>query len=155
MMFCVGGGALLDVKQQEFFAAFGVPVYQGYGLTETSAAITIEPVGNPSKDGSVGLPLPDVIIKVVDIETGKWDQPVGQTGEIAVRCPQVMAGFWNSLEETAEMLRGGWLYTGDIGHMDEEGYLFVTSRKQQLIKVSGFQVWPQEVVAVLKKHFMV
>lgn len=149
----VSGAAPLSPDIKERFAKLtGIRLIQGYGLTETSAAVTAEPAGKPGKAGSIGLPLPDVEIKTVDTETGRRDLAAGQEGEIIVRCPQVMLGFRNSLEETAEMLRDGWLYTGDIGYLDKDGYIFITARKKELIKVSGFQVWPQEVAAVIKAH---
>ena len=91
-------------------------------------------------------------IKIVDSEDPDRELAYGQEGEILIKCPQLMLGFWNSLEDTAEMLRDGWLYTGDIGYVDRDGYIFVTSRKKELIKVSGFQVWPYEIVKVIKAH---
>jgi len=149
----VSGAAPLSADIKERFTRLtGIRLIQGYGLTETSAAITAEPAGKPGKAGSIGLPLPDVVIKIVDTETGRSDMQAGLEGEIIVKCPQVMLGFRNSLEETAEMLRGGWLYTGDVGYLDKDGYIFITARKKELIKVSGFQVWPQEVVVVIKAH---
>jgi long-chain acyl-CoA synthetase len=156
MKLCLSGAAPFATGARTAFEALtGHRIFQAYGLTETTGAITIEPLGKLGKEGSVGLPLPDVVIKIVDIETGNRDLPNGETGEIIVKCPQVMTGFWNSLEETTEMIKDGWLHTGDIGHLDKDGYLFLTSRKKQLIKVSGFQVWPQEIVEVLKMHPMV
>lgn len=149
----VSGAAPLSADIKERFTRLtGIRLIQGYGLTETSAAIIAEPVIKPGKPGSIGLPLPDVEIKIVDTETGRNDLTTGQEGEITIKCPQVMLGFRNSLEETAEMMRGGWLYTGDIGYLDKDGYTFITARKKELIKVSGFQVWPQEVVEVIKSH---
>lgn len=149
----ISGAAPLSASVQERFTRLtGIRLIQGYGLTETSAAIIAEPVIKPGKPGSIGIPLPDVDVRIVDTETGSRNLTAGQEGEIIVKCPQVMLGFRNSLEETAEMLRGGWLYTGDIGYLDKDGYIFVTARKKELIKVSGFQVWPQEVVEVIKSH---
>lgn len=149
----VSGAAPLpaDLKE-EFTRATGIRVIQGYGLTETAAAVTAEPVSKRGKPGSIGIPLPDVTVRIVDTETGRRDVAAGNEGEIIVSGPQLMTGFLNSLEETAEMLRDGWLFTGDVGYMDKDGYIFVTSRKKELIKVSGFQVWPREVVEVIKAH---
>jgi long-chain acyl-CoA synthetase len=92
------------------------------------------------------------VIKIVDLETGKKDLPVREAGEIIARAPHLMKGYWNRPEATAEMLRDGWLYTGDIGYMDEDGYLFITSRKKDLIKPSGHQVFPVEVEEVISQH---
>ncbi len=147
-----GATALSTELRESFFTATGKWIIQGYGLTETAAAITADPIKGQIKEGSCGLPLPDVIIKIVDSEKGERDMPRGKAGEIAVKCPQVMQGFWNSLEETGEMLRDGWLYTGDIGYMDDDGYIFITARKKQLIKISGFQVWPEEIATVIRSH---
>ncbi|MGA2158925.1 MAG: AMP-binding protein [Dehalococcoidia bacterium] len=147
-----GAGPLMPETKRQFESLTGGKFVEGYGLTETTAAVTINPVHGLWKERSVGLPLPDVDIKIVDSDTGQQELPAGEIGEVVVKCPQVMQGFWNSLEETAEMLNDEWLYTGDIGYMDDEGYLFITSRKKDVIKVSGFQVWPREVASVISTH---
>jgi long-chain acyl-CoA synthetase len=147
-----GASYLSQQTKDRFTKETGIKLIQGYGLTETSAAVIAEPVGKKGKAGSIGLPLPDVQIKIVDSDDPKHELSYGQEGEVLIKCPQLMLGFWNSLEDTAEMLRDGWLYTGDVGYMDREGYIFVTSRKKELIKVSGFQVWPYEIVQVIKAH---
>jgi long-chain acyl-CoA synthetase len=98
------------------------------------------------------MPLSDVIVRIGDIETGEGEMPAGKEGEIVFQAPQLMKGYWNRPEETKEMLRGGWLYTGDVGYMDDDGYVFITSRKKDLIKPSGFQVWPREVEEVINGH---
>ncbi|MHB8084868.1 MAG: long-chain-fatty-acid--CoA ligase [Dehalococcoidia bacterium] len=150
---CISGaGPLMPETKRQFESLTGGKFVEGYGLTETTAAITVNPVHGLWKERSVGLPLPDVNLKIVDTDTGQQELPTGEIGEIVVKCPQVMQGFWNSLEETAEMLHDEWLYTGDIGYMDDEGYLFITSRKKDVIKVSGFQVWPREVASVISTH---
>lgn len=150
---CISGASRLAPEVKERFTRVtGLKLIQGYGLTETAAAILAEPVKKRSRPGSVGLPLPDVEIKIADRETGQGSLGAGKEGEILLRGPQIMSGFWNSLEETAEMLRDGWLYTGDIGYMDRDGYVYVTARKKELIKVSGFQVWPYEIIQVIKTH---
>jgi long-chain acyl-CoA synthetase len=150
---CIAGASRLSPEVKERFEkATGLKLIQGYGLTETSAAILVEPVKKRGKPGSVGLPLPDVSVKIVDSQTGLTEMPAGKEGEILLKGPQLMSGFWNSLEETAEMLHDGWLYTGDVGYMDKDGFIFVTARKKELIKVSGFQVWPNEIVQVIKAH---
>jgi len=98
------------------------------------------------------MPLSDVIVRIGDIETGEGSMPAGKEGEIVFQAPQLMKGYWNRPEETKEMLRDGWLYTGDVGYMDDDGYVFITSRKKDLIKPSGFQVWPREVEEVISAH---
>ena len=150
---CISGASrLLPGIRESFTRATGLKLIQGYGLTETSAAAMIEPVKKRSKPGSAGLPLPDVEVTIADTETGRPGLGPGKEGEILIRGPQVMSGFWNSMEETAEMLHDGWLYTGDIGYMDKDGFCFITARKKNLIKVSGFQVWPGEIVQVISTH---
>ena len=98
------------------------------------------------------MPTPDAIMKVVDIDTGQIELKTGETGELIARAPSMMQGYWNKPEATAEMLRDGWLYTGDVGHIDEDGYVFITSRKKELIKPSGHQVYPGEIEEVITQH---
>jgi len=100
----------------------------------------------------VGLPTPDTILRIVDIETGSREMATGEEGEIIARAPHLMKGYWRRAEATAEILRDGWLFTGDIGHLDEDGYLFITSRKKDLIKPSGHQVYPGEVEEIIQQH---
>ncbi len=109
------------------------------------------PIFGQRKTGTIGVPLPDTDAKIVDLQTGA-DAPAGAIGELVVRGPQVMKGYWKKPEETRNALRNGWLYTGDIGYMDDDGYLFLTSRKKDLIKPSGHQVWPREVEEVIATH---
>ena len=123
---------------------------QAWGLTETSPAASINPTGEEF-NGSIGLPIPSTEIAIRD-DAGE-ELPLGQTGEICVRGPQVMRGYWNRPDETAKvMLPDGWLRTGDIGHMDERGYVFIEDRKKDMILVSGFNVYPNEVEAVATTH---
>jgi long-chain acyl-CoA synthetase len=100
------------------------------------------------KEGSIGLPLPDVFCRVVDLEDGSIDVPVGQAGELLIRGPQVMAGYFRHPEEEKKVLHNHWLYTGDVVTMDDEGYFYIVDRKKSMIKVSGLQVWPNEIEAV-------
>jgi long-chain acyl-CoA synthetase len=125
---------------------------EAYGMTETSPAATITPFGGKIKMGSVGLPISDTEIKLVDIETGTKEVPLGEPGEIVIRGPQVFKGYWNKPEETKNQLKNGWLYTGDIGKMDEEGYFYVVDRKKEMVIVSGFKVYPREVDDILYEH---
>jgi long-chain acyl-CoA synthetase len=153
-MKCCNSGAapLLADTKKRFEELTGARIVEGYGLTETTMACTCTPFAGKWKQGSVGMPLPDVIIRIGDIETGEGEMPAGKEGEIIFRAPQLMVGYWKKPEETREMLRDNWLYTGDVGYMDEDGYVFITSRKKELIKPSGFQVWPREVEEVISKH---
>lgn len=153
MKCCNSGAAPLSAETKKRFEDLtGARIVEGYGLTETTMACTCTPYLGKWKEGSVGMPLPDVIVRIGDIETGEGEMPPGKEGEIVFKAPQLMVGYWNRPEETKEMLRDGWLYTGDVGYMDEDGYLFITSRKKALIKTSGFQVWPREVEEVISNH---
>ncbi len=147
-----GAAPLLTETKQELEKLIDGIVIEGFGMTETAIAGASTPVKGKWKQGSTGLPLPDVIMRIVDIETGEKDLPAGEPGELIISAPNLMRGYWNRPEETAESLRNGWLYTGDVGYMDEDGYLFLTSRKKDLIKVGGFQVWPREVEEVIAMH---
>ena len=127
-------------------------VAEGYALTESGMAMITTPAQGKWKEGSIGLPLPDVIIKIVDVDDPSKEVKQGESGEIVMKAPQLMQGYWNSPEQTAEILRDGWLYTGDVGYMDEDGYIFLTSRKKDLIKCGGFQVWPREIEELIMTH---
>jgi long-chain acyl-CoA synthetase len=145
-----GGMAVQESVAKRWIEVTGNVLTQAWGLTETSPAATINPTGGEF-NGSIGLPIPSTEIDVRD-DAGQ-ELPLGQTGEICVRGPQVMRGYWNRPEETAKvMLPGGWLRTGDVGYMDERGYVFLQDRKKDLILVSGFNVYPNEVEAVAATH---
>jgi long-chain acyl-CoA synthetase len=150
----VGSGAapLMSETKHQFERLISGYLTDGYGLTESGIIGASSPVQGRWKQGSVGIPLPDVVVRIVDIETGTRDLKQGEIGEIIIKASQLMQGYWNRPEETAETLRNGWLYTGDIGYLDEDGYLFLTSRKKDLIKCGGFQVWPREVEEILMMH---
>lgn len=150
----VGSGAaplplsILD----KMLKAFKGLVAEGYGLSECACTTTINPPDRAKiRSGSVGLPVFDTECKVVDSLTGE-DLPAGQTGEICIRGPQVMKGYWNQPEETARVLKDGWLYTGDIGREDEDGFFFITDRKKDLIIYKGYNVYPRELEEVLSRH---
>ncbi|HEV7242621.1 MAG TPA: long-chain fatty acid--CoA ligase [Thermoanaerobaculia bacterium] len=134
-----GAAALMAETKKRFEELTGGRIVEGYSLTEAAMACCVNPVRGPNKIGSVGMPLPDVLVKIVD-------------GEIVMKAPQIMRGYWNHPETTAEILRDGWLYTGDLGTMDEDGYVFLIDRKKDVIKVSGLQVWPREVEEVIAAH---
>jgi long-chain acyl-CoA synthetase len=152
MKMCVAAAApLLPETKKSWEALTGGKLVEAYGLTE-SGIIAMGPILGKWKEGAVGLPTPDVEVRIVDIETGGKEMAIGETGEIIARAPHLMQGYWNNPGATAEMLRDGWLYTGDVGHLDSDGYLFITSRKKELIKSSGHQVFPVEVEEVITKH---
>ncbi|RPH77004.1 MAG: hypothetical protein EHM88_18580 [Candidatus Rokuibacteriota bacterium] len=132
----------------------GVKVVQGYGLTEAGPVTHLNPVHDDAflTIDTGGLPVNDTEQKVVDLETGERELPVGEVGEIIVRGPQVMLGYWNAPESTAAALRDGWLYTGDIGRLDALGYLTITDRKKEMIKYKGFGIAPAEIEALLFEH---
>jgi long-chain acyl-CoA synthetase len=150
----VGSGAapLMSETKHQFERLTSGPVVEGYGLTESGIVGASFPVRGRWKQGSVGIPLPDVAVRIMDIETGTRELKQGETGEITIKAPQLMQGFWKRPEETADAMRDGWLHTGDIGYQDEDSYLFLTSRKKDLIKCGGFQVWPREVEEILMMH---
>jgi long-chain acyl-CoA synthetase len=150
---CISGAAplMLDTKQR-FEAVTGGRIVEGYALTETFMATVITPVEGLYKPGFVGMPVTDVDVRIVDPDTGATEMPCGQVGEVAVRAPQLMTGYWQRPVETAGMLKDGWLYTGDLGYLDEDGYLAIVDRKKDVIKPSGFQVWPREVEEVIATH---
>jgi long-chain acyl-CoA synthetase len=137
---------------KKFRSITSAKLVEAYGMTETSPAATITPFGGKVKIGSVGLPISDTEIKLVDIETGTREVPIGEPGEIVIRGPQVFKGYWNRPEETENQLRNGWLYTGDIGRMDDEGYFYIVDRKKEMVIVSGYKVYPREVDDVLYEH---
>ena len=131
----------------------GIRIIQAYGMTETCPITHLSPL-DPEliRMGSAGLPMNNTEQKIVDIETGERELPVGEDGEIIIRGPQVMLGYWGDPEETAITLRNGWIHTGDIGHLDSEGYLYIVDRKKDMIKYKGFSIAPAELEAVLVEH---
>ncbi len=153
--FCISGSSALHPEvQRRFMEITGGVLVEGYGLTEASPvthANPLDPTMETVKIGSIGLTWPDTEAKIVDQETGE-DLPVGGVGELAVRGPQVMKGYWNRPAETAEVLRGGWLLTGDIARMDEDGYFYIVDRKKDMIKYRDYSVYPREVEDVLYEH---
>ena len=123
-----------------------------YALTESMAAAIIGPVHGEYKSGAVGLPAPDVEVRIADADTGHGNLALGEVGEILIRAPQVMQRYWRRPDETSATLVDGWLHTGDLGYLDEEGYMFIVDRMKDMIKPSGFQVWPREVEEVIASH---
>jgi long-chain acyl-CoA synthetase len=152
-----GASALMAETKKRFEATTGARIVEGYSLTEATMACCVNPYRGTNKSGSVGLPLPDVEVMIVDGEDETKVLPPGEVGEIVMHAPQLMPGYWENEAETRLMLRTRddgrpWLYTGDLGTIDEEGYVFIVDRKKDLIKTSGFQVWPREIEEVLAAH---
>jgi long-chain acyl-CoA synthetase len=152
-----GAAALMSDTQKRFEDLTGGVIVEGYSLTEAQMAVLANPVAGIKKPGSVGMPLPDVEVIIVDADDGETRLRAGESGEIVVKAPQLMQGYWERPEETREMIRLGdkgerLLYTGDLGYLDEDGYLFIVDRKKDLIKTSGYQVWPREIEEVISSH---
>jgi long-chain acyl-CoA synthetase len=151
--YCISGSAPMPVPVSEKFKKLtGATIVEGFGLTEASPITHLKPLHGKSKTGSIGLPFPDTDAVIVDMDVGALPLPVGKIGELIVRGPQVMQGYWNRPDETASVLRNGWLYTGDIAYMDEEGYFFIVDRKKDLIITGGYNVYPREIDEVLHEH---
>jgi long-chain acyl-CoA synthetase len=153
---CFSGAApLLAETKRRFEELTGGRIVEGYSLTEAMLACAVNPVEGPNKIGSVGMPLPDVEVRIVDPEDGAR-LPAGEVGEVLIKAPQLMACYWDDPEETAATVRthdgGRWLYTGDLGYLDTDGYLFIVDRMKDLIKTHGYQVWPREIEEVLATH---
>ena len=130
----------------------GAIIYDVFGATENVAFATMTPWGGTVKRGTVGLPLPNTDLKIVDVETGTQGLPVGEDGEICIKGPQIMKGYYKRPEETSATIRDGWFYMGDIGHLDEDGYLTISDRKKDLIVASGFNIYPNEIDGILFSH---
>jgi long-chain acyl-CoA synthetase len=150
---CISGSAplLRDVKER-FETLTGGKLVEGYGLSEAPTATHCNPLLGENRIGSIGLPLPDVEARIVDLEAGWKDVPIGTPGELIVRGPQIMAGYHNRPEENLLAVRDGWLYTGDVARMDADGYFYLVDRLKEVIKAGGYQVWPREVEEVIVQH---
>jgi long-chain acyl-CoA synthetase len=153
-----GAASLLADTKERFERATGGRIIEGFGMTESMMAAVVTPPKGQYKPGAVGIPLPDVEIRVVDADTGTKKLSTCkaldscQVGEIIMRAPQLMKGYWKKPVETANAIRDDWLYTGDLGYLDEDGYMHIVDRKKDVIKPSGFQVWPREVEEVIASH---
>jgi long-chain acyl-CoA synthetase len=146
-----GGMAVQEAVAKKWLAITGCPICEGYGLSETSAGVTCNPTDSETYTGTIGLPLPNVEIRILD-DSGR-DVPIGKAGEIAIRGPQVMRDYWQQPEETAKVMTAdGFFKSGDIGIMDARGYTRIVDRKKDMILVSGFNVYPNEVEAVVAAH---
>ncbi len=150
---CISGSAALpSAVKQRFEELTGGKLVEGFGLTESAVATFCNPMYGMNVEGSIGMPMPDVEGKIVDLETGTKDLPLGEVGELVLRSPSVMKEYWNMPEETQIALREGWLYTGDIAKMDENGYFYIVDRKKDMIIAGGFNIYPREVEDVLYEH---
>ncbi|MGW8187250.1 MAG: long-chain-fatty-acid--CoA ligase, partial [Desulfobacterales bacterium] len=151
---CFSGSAPLPVEViREFEKRTGAVIVEGYGLTESSPVTHINPfAGGKRKAGSIGVPIPDTECRIVDLTDGRTDLPTGETGELMVKGPQVMKGYWNKPDATADTLVDGWLHTGDIAQMDAEGYFYIVDRKKDMIISGGYNVYPRDIEEVFFEH---
>jgi len=147
-----GGAPLPSWVHDRYEKLTGRKIIEAYGLSEASGATHFTPSPSGGPRGSIGLPSPDTEGRIMDIETGQKECPVGEIGELVVKGPQVMQGYWKNKDLTSSALRNGWLYTKDLARMDEEGYFYLVDRKDDLIISSGFNIYPSQIEAVLEKH---
>jgi long-chain acyl-CoA synthetase len=156
LKFCLSGGAPLPMRVKHAFESLtGCKLVEGYGLTECSPVVSVNPFFGLYKENSVGLPLPGTVVEITALDDPRRVLPLGMTGEICIRGPQVMAGYWRRPDETAMAMAGGRLHTGDVGHMDADGYTFITDRAKDLILVGGYNVYPRVVEDAIRRHPMV
>jgi long-chain acyl-CoA synthetase len=150
---CISGSAPLPVEVlKELERKTGAQIFEGYGLSEGTTSTHRTPLGGKRKIGSVGMPVPGTESKIVDLETGLEELPVGENGELIIKGPQVMKGYWKKPEETALTVRDGWLYTGDIAFRDEDGFYYIAGRKKDMIIAGGLNIYPAEVEEILYQH---
>lgn len=150
---CLSGSAPLLLETKERFEKLtGGKLVEGYGLTESHVVSHANPLDGENRAGSIGLPIPNIECRIVDAAEGETDLPVGGIGELLLKGPNIMKGYWNMPEETEKTLRDGWLYTGDIARMDEDGYFYIEDRKKDLIIAGGYNIYPREVEEVLMTH---
>ncbi|OQY44400.1 MAG: long-chain fatty acid--CoA ligase [Desulfobacteraceae bacterium 4572_87] len=150
---CFSGSAPLPVEViRDFEAKTGSTIVEGFGMTESSPVTHINPFVGERKVGSIGLPISDTECRIVDLNDGETNMPLGESGELLLKGPQVMKGYWNKPEATAETLTDGWLHTGDIGKMDEDGYFYIVDRKKDMIISGGYNVYPRDIEEVFFEH---
>lgn len=150
---CISGAAGLPVEVAKRFGEItGGRLVEGYGLSEASPVVTANPVFGENRIGTIGVPMPDTDVKLLDVETGEKEVPVGQPGELCVKGPQVMKGYWNKPEETLKTIRDGWLHTGDVAVMEEDGYFRIVDRLKEMIISGGYNIYPREIEEVLYQH---
>jgi long-chain acyl-CoA synthetase len=151
--FCVTGSAPMPVEiLRTFEQKTGSTIVEGYGLSECSPVTHANPIDGVRKPGSIGIALPDTDCRIVDPDTGLEDMPIGEVGELIVRGPQMMKGYWRNAEATIDAVRDGWLYTGDLATMDDSGYVFIVDRKKDLVISGGYNIYPREIEEVLYEH---
>jgi long-chain acyl-CoA synthetase len=152
-IFNSGGSALPVNLKRSFEEKVGKPLFEGYGLSEASPVThNNPPFLGQGREGSIGIPIPSTDARIVDVETGEAEMPMGEPGELIIKGPQVMKGYLNMPEETAQTVKEGWLYTGDIAKMDESGYFYIVDRKKDMIVASGYNIYPREIEEVLFEH---
>ncbi len=150
---CFSGSAPLPIEVLERFEKLtGATIVEGFGMTETSPVTHINPLEGERKIGSIGLPISNTDAKIVDIEDGKTEKAIGEEGELIIQGPQVMPGYWGMESETADMIKDGWIYTGDLATMDEDGYFKIVGRKKDMIIAGGYNIYPDEIDNVLMTH---
>lgn len=150
---CITGSAPMPLEVlRRFEQLTGCVIIEGYGLSEASPVTHANPIGGVRKVGSIGIALPDTDCRIVDLDLGVEERPAGEVGELLVRGPQVMSGYWQLPQETTDTLRDGWLYTGDIARIDEDGYVFIVDRKKDMIISCGYNIYPREIDEVLYEH---
>lgn len=150
---CISGSAPLLVEtKRKFEELTGGTLVEGFGMTETFVATHANPIKGENREGAIGIPIPNVECRIVNLEDGVTDLPVGESGELIIKSPTVMQGYWQMPTETANALRDGWLYSGDIAKMDEKGYFYITDRKKDMIIAGGYNIYPREVEEVLMMH---
>jgi long-chain acyl-CoA synthetase len=149
---CISGSApLMAESRRRFESLTGGRIVDAYSITEAMNAAIINPVDRPPRPGAIGVPLPDVELRIAELD-GDQDVRSGEDGELLIRAPQLMSGYWGRPSETAEMIIDGWLHTGDIGHLDDDGYVHIVDRRKDMIKPGGYAVWPREVEEVIAAH---
>ena len=150
---CFSGSAPLPVEViHEFEKKTGATIVEGYGLTESCPVTHVNPFKGQRKIGSIGLPIPDTLCRIVDLKDGETDMPLGESGELLIKGPQIMKGYWKRPDATADSLTDGWLHTGDIAQMDEDGYFYIVDRKKDLIISGGYNVYPRDIEEVFFEH---
>jgi long-chain acyl-CoA synthetase len=156
--YCISGGAALPIEvKREFEALTGCVLVEGYGLSETSPVVCANPTVGENKAGSIGLPLPGTRVEIISLDDHITPVPLGERGEVCIRGPQLMAGYWNNPDETANVLHpcpdhGKRLHTGDVGYIDSDGYVFITDRIKDMIMCGGFKVYPRMVEEAIYQH---